>query len=173
MLLTIAEAGASVKALLIGGWLAFEGVTASVSTQANLLLNVLTILLAIGVAIPALKSKRKDATIKDLTDALEAKDDLLEARTTERDEAQQQKRQIEQAAQHCTTEAAKWQAKYEEAKQYTAQEAVKHFEAALESHSARVAERHEILIQQGQATAQALASIADVLSRIEQRGALR
>jgi predicted lipid-binding transport protein (Tim44 family) len=157
--------------LAVGGWLAVLNFAADISGSANLLLNLLTILIAVGVAIPAVKSRRKDATIKDLTEALDAKDKRVKTLAEELKDRTQQVRQIEQAAQHCTTEAAKWQAKYEEAKQYTAAEAVQQFEAALQAHSARVSERHEVLIQQGEATARSLGSIADVLARIESRTA--
>jgi hypothetical protein len=106
---------------------------------------------------PAANRRHEDKRVKTLAEELK--------------DRTQQVRQIEQAAQHCTTEAAKWQAKYEEAKQYTAAEAVQQFEAALQAHSARVSERHEVLIQQGEATARSLGSIADVLARIESRTA--
>jgi predicted lipid-binding transport protein (Tim44 family) len=154
--------GKAMQALAALGLFGILNVSADVSAQANLLLNVVTIAIAVGVAIPALKSKRKDATIKDLNDALQAKTEALAA-------SELQKRQLEQGAQHCKQEATRWQAKYEEASNYTAEEAVKHFEAALEAHSGRVAERHEVLIRQGEATASSLASIAATLERIERR----
>lgn len=156
-------------ALIAATWLWSESIALSVGAPLNFLVNVAGALAVVYAIIKVGKSKVKDDTIKDLQNSIEAKDGRLRDLSEEVKNARQQTRQIEQAAHHSKTEAEVWRGKYQEAKEYTAEEAVKHFEIALESHSGRVAGVHEVLIQQGQQNTKALGEIASALSHIEQR----
>jgi large-conductance mechanosensitive channel len=159
----------AVPALSAAGFLWAEGATISLGDKANLAFNVLTIGFVLYVIVRGGKGRVKDQTIKDLQDSTQAKDERNKTLAAELRDAKQQARQIEQAANHCQTEATKWKAKYEEAKQYTSKEAVEHFEEALAKHSGLVAERHAVLIDQGSANAAALSTIASTLATIERK----
>lgn len=159
----------AVPALSAAGYLWAEGATISLGEQANLIFNVLTVGFVLFVIVRGGRGRVKDQTIKDLQDSILAKDARVTTLLDDVKATKQQVRQIEQAANHCKTEATKWEALYKEAKQYTSKEAVEHFEEALARHSGLVAERHKVLIDQGTANAAALSSIAATLTMMEQR----
>jgi FtsZ-binding cell division protein ZapB len=159
----------AMPALSIATFLWAEGAAISLGDKANLIFNVLTVGFVLYVIFRGGKSRLKDETIKDLQASVEGKDIRVKTLAEDLREARQQTRQIEHAAGHCKEEATRWQAKYEEAKQYTAREAVEHFDEALARHSTLVAERHAVLIQQGEQTTLALAQVASTLASIEER----
>jgi ABC-type transport system involved in cytochrome bd biosynthesis fused ATPase/permease subunit len=132
-----------VVALIASGLLSAQLALGTIGDRLNVALNFGTILIVVLVAIPLARSKRKDATIKDLNDALEAKDKRLEESVTDVAEAKQQARQIEQAAAHCRDEATAWRSKYEEQSKYTAPEAIAAFVEMAKSTERSHERRHK------------------------------
>lgn len=135
---------------------------AAIGDSLNVYLNLFTILLVVGAALPVIKSRRKDATIRDLEEAMTAKAALAEERA-------EQLRQLEQGCQHLKTEGAEWKARYEEQSRYTAESAITHFEELMDEHRGQVAERHGQLLQLAQTTATALEGVCATLERLENR----
>lgn len=133
---------------------------AALSDEINVGLNLFGILLIVLAAIPVARSRRKDQTIKDLGEALEAKTRLV-------DELHEAQRQLEQGCHHLKTEAAEWQARYEEQAKYTAEAAVAHFESVMDEHRQQVAERHGALLAMGAETTRCLEQLVERLDRIE------
>jgi vacuolar-type H+-ATPase subunit I/STV1 len=154
------EAGVAGKTLVVA--VGYRLLAVGAPDVPNLALNIGTVVVVYVVARRLAKTKIKDGTISDLEKAGAAKDERLKE-SAERDRARlQQVRQLEQAAHHCQTEATKWRAKYEEAKEYSAQPAVEHFEALLAEHSGKVAERHGMMLD-------ALERMTSTLATIEER----
>jgi hypothetical protein len=133
-------------------------ISASQLLDVNLLLNILTILIACAVAVPIMKSRRKDETIKDLNASLAAADRRLEDAQAEVAGAQVRANQMEEACKYAVKEQEKWHARYEEQRKYTAQGAVTHMEELLIDHRDQVAERHEHMIT-------ALDKLTDILTK--------
>jgi hypothetical protein len=156
------EAGVAGKALAVS--VGYRLLATGVPDPQNLIVNVATVAVVYVVARRLAKTKIKDGTISDLEKAGAAKDERLKE-SAERDRARlQQIRQLEQAAHHCQTEATKWQAKYEEAKEYSARPAVEHFESLLAEHSSTVAQRHAMMLDALERMTAALATIEERLA---------
>jgi transposase len=156
----------ALTALFAGAFTAAQFLAAGIGDRTNVVLNVLTIVIAVGVSVPVVRNRRKDQTIKDLNDALTAKDARVRELRDELSAAHLGKRQIEQAAMHCREEATQWRARYEEIEKYTAEVAVKQFEEALERHAQTVAGRHQVLIEQGKTISASQERITATLERI-------
>jgi glutaminase len=149
-------AGVAGKALAVStGWIALS------APDPNVYLNLFTILLVVLVAWPVARTKRKDATIKDLQDAVAAKD----ARNKELSEglhaSRQQVRQLEQGSQHLKTELARIEGAHEELQKYTAQPAIEQFQVDLAAMRAELAERHTATLDAMHEQTRALALIAE------------
>lgn len=111
-------------ALVLSGLVSAQLALGSIGDRLNIALNLGTIAVVVLVAVPLARSKRKDGTIKDLNDELNAKERRISTLTAEVADAKQQARQIEQAANHCQTDATRWRAKYEELQPFTAEKAL-------------------------------------------------
>lgn len=169
VLVELVVASKAVQLLVLSGWVALGQVAASVAERANVLLNLSTILVVVLVAIPVARSKRKDGTIKELQESNDAKDGRIKDLRDEVEERSVACRQIEQGAVHLQTELAKAQAKYEELEKYAAGPAVAHFEEMLAEHSAAVAARHALMLDQGERQTAALAKVTAALDELQRR----
>lgn len=112
----------------------------------NLVLNLFTLALIAVAAVPVLRSRRKDAIIKELNDVCDVKERREKELEKDLAGAQARANQAEEAAKFSVKEAEKWQARYEEQSKYTAPEAVMQIESELAEHRQQVAERHERIL---------------------------
>lgn len=129
----------------------------------NLILNAVGL---IALAVAAFRVgfvRRSSETITDLERAIAAKDRRIDA--LEEDVAGLGKRAsaAEQRAHECEKAVARWEARYEELKQYTAEPAILHFEELMREHREQVQKRHEAMLTQLAAQASALNSHGELL----------
>jgi hypothetical protein len=120
----LALASRAVRALVIAAWLGVAQGSTFNFAPANLLLNGVTLGIAIFVAVRAGKSKVKDETIKELQDLVSAKDSRNRELRDDLDVEKQHVRQIEQGASHLREQLVVAEAKYEEQSQFTAEGAL-------------------------------------------------
>ena len=128
--------------LLIAG---VESVVAQI-LDIDTVLNIMILLVAALAAVPLMKSKAKDQTIKDLNDSLIAADRREDDLKKEVAGAQTRANAMEEACKFATKEKEKWEARYQEQSKYTAKGAVTHMEQLLVEHREQVAQRHEHMI---------------------------
>lgn len=132
---------------------------ASVTDTTNFFLNLLTVVvIVIGfwAALPYARGKRAAKAIEDLEHALNAAQERITAAEVTAQEAKDE-------AIKCHSEAAEWKTRYEEARRYTAREAVEHFEAMMADHSNKVAERHEKMLQHLEIQTEASRNLAELI----------
>lgn len=133
--------------------------TAAITDTTNLIVNLLTvvvILVGFLAAAPYARGKRSAKAIEDLEHALNAAEKRIEAAEITAQEAKDE-------AVKCHTESAEWKARYEEARRYTAREAVEHFEKMMAEHSARVATRHEAMLKHLEIQTEASRNLAELI----------
>lgn len=135
-------------------------VTAAQVLDINVVLNVVMLLVAALVALPLIRSRRKDATIKDLEAELDAAHRRRDGALEDLAGAQKRANMGEEAIKHLRTELAAAQARYEEQSKYTAKEAVTHLEQLMVEHREQVAARHELMLEQLTAMNQTLGVVA-------------
>jgi hypothetical protein len=158
----LALASRAVKALVIAGWLGFGNLVAQAQaldlSRLNALLNVALLVVVFVAAIPLVKSKRKDATIQDLNDSLEARDRRIIDLTNEAVEARQQTRQIEQGVAHLKEELAAAHTANEVLERFTAEHALTAVMTAMQTADQGHERRHmEVML--------ALKNVQTVLER--------
>lgn len=118
----------------------------SFGERVNLLLNILVFAAAVVVAVPWLRSKRKDGVIRELEEVVDTKDRLIVSLRDDIKGVAQRADQLAERVTSCERAAAEWQARYEEQSKYTAREAFTHFEQIMSQHSNQVAERHAAML---------------------------
>lgn len=124
---------------------AFDFLGASI-LDLNLVLNALMLAIAALVAVPLVRSRRKDGTITDLEKALHAKTELGDQLERDLAGATSRANVAKEASEHLRNELAAATARYEEQAKYTAEGAVLHLEHTLAEHREQVAERHERIL---------------------------
>lgn len=130
----------------------------------NLLLNVLMLVMAVVVAVPIVRSRRKDATIAELEKLAHGRGERIVDLEADVKGVQARADAAEDAAKGCQTEIATWRARYEEQSKYTAEGAVTHLDDVLKEHREQVADRHEKIIEQLDANRVVLEAIAERLN---------
>lgn len=117
------------------------------SFDLNLVLNVVTVAIVIGAAFPVLRSKRKDATIAELKESVDSKDERIGDLTAERDECKLKIRQFEQACGHLREELAELRGAYDQQSRYTAEQALETVLEVLKHGDVSQRRRHEELMK--------------------------
>lgn len=102
----------------------------------NAFLNVVTIVIALIVAFPVIRSKRKDAVIKEQKEVIESHQQRIEACLADLDGAVSRANDAEVLAARHERDACDWRARYEEQEKYAAPEAFK----SIDRHLARIEE---------------------------------
>lgn len=120
---------------------------AAVQLDLNLMLNVLMLVIAGLVAVPLVKSRRKDGTIKDMEAAYEAACRRRDEALRDLQGATARANVARESSEHLRNELAAANARYEEQEKYTAKGAVTHMEEILIEHRDQVAERHELMLE--------------------------
>jgi hypothetical protein len=122
---TVWAAGWGGKLLTItAGWSAVSlGGEAGVN-YLNLLFNAVMFLVAVGLAFPIAKDRRKSQTIQ-------TQNNLIDALTKDNEAKEQAHRNLEQGSHHLKAELAAAEARYEEALKYTSRDSVERFEGLL------------------------------------------
>jgi uncharacterized protein involved in exopolysaccharide biosynthesis len=95
------------------------------------LLSVFTIVLLVVAAVPVVRSRAKDAIIKDYRETLASKDARIAALETDLRGAQERANAAESRAHECEKSIAGHEARYEELKGYAAPEAFERIAAQL------------------------------------------
>lgn len=111
---------------ILGAAVALDAVIAVLATldSVNALLNVLTILVALAVAFPVIRSKRKDAVIHEQKQVIESHKNRLDALDADLIGACERADEAEEWAHKSETNAEHWRARYQEQEKYTAPEAL-------------------------------------------------
>lgn len=106
--------------LAAAGSIALTQLAAQLADNANTALNLFTIVLVVIAAVPVIKSRRKDAIIKDLEAALHAKDERMVELREELLGAQARADANDDRAHAAEKREAECRAKYDEIQKYTA-----------------------------------------------------
>lgn len=113
----------------------------------NTVLNVAMFLLVAVVAVPVLRSKRKDGIIDEQAKVIESHERRINALEQDLKGAQDRANEVSVALAEANNRAAAAEARYEEQLKYTARPAVEQFERMLLDHQRGVQERHELMIE--------------------------
>lgn len=130
--------------------------------QLNVVFNIATIVVAIAVAFPVIRSRRKDATIRELIQALEAKDALIETLHADIEGLKTRAKRAEDDCHEIKLRANHWEARYHEQEKYTAQ-------GALEQIGERLAGLQTAITTAFDSHGELIMKNAELLSKLEDR----
>lgn len=106
--------------------------------QLNVIFNIATIVVAIAVAFPIIRSRRKDVTIRELSQSVDSKDTLLESLRDDIEGLKIRAKRSEDECHEVKLRAEHWEARYTEQARYTA-------EGALQTIGERLAAMEAVL----------------------------
>lgn len=130
--------------------------------QLNVIFNIATIAVAIAVAFPIIRSRRKDVTIRELAQACDSKDSLIVALQTDVNGLKTRAQRAEDDCHETKIRAEHWESRYHEQEKYTAQ-------GALEVIGERLAGLEHVLTSAFQSHGELILKNAELLAKLEGR----
>jgi hypothetical protein len=131
----------------------------SITDTTNFFLNLMTVVVIVvgfWAAHPVCRGKRAGQAIEDLEHALNAAAEAHRRGRGHGSGGQGRGGQVPHRS-------GEWKTRYEEARRYTAREAVEHFEAMMADHSNKVAERHERMLKHLEIQTEASRNLAELI----------
>lgn len=130
--------------------------------QLNVIFNIATIAVAIAVAFPVIRSRRKDVTIRELVQAADSKDTLIEALKSDVEGLKVRAIRAEDNCRAAEIKAEHWEARYHEQENYTAK-------GALEQVAERLGGLEHVLTAAFASHGELILKNAELLAKLEDR----